>query len=1036
MQHNVQQLQMVLLNTFSTNRAQQLEAENLLSQWRYQKGFASSLLQLVLESQQANTQESIYIQQAGTIFLKNFVTRNYDLKRRSLIEEEDSGVTQLDLIEISPEDRAFMRDNILKALVLAHTKIQSQLCMILQTMIGSDYPVNWLSLVDDIVNLLKSNDVRCVYAALLALDELLKSYKLAQEDHYKIALNDIVNRTFEIVTGLFQYLLSQNTDEFAMMRKLVLKVIWASFQLGTPQFYTLEVKENKFDRFNQLMEMLLESYKIEVPQNNIEDVDNPHWKVKKWIGHFTYRLIVTYSTLEVRSNVSAEEIRIADFYVSQWSVKFMNIFLQMVQFNIRGTYVPHRLITLAFRYLDACVSNPEIYKNAVASRLKELIVDIVFPYFCFSTADRELWEYDPQEWLRIGYELSEDLWNTRINAMGTLTTMVTTRRKDAFPIYLSYITEVLTNYANQSNVNPQLKDGVLYTIGNLVKLFTKNAMTKDKVEDMLKMFVFPEFTNAQHPYLRARACWVLGSYALIPFKNQDTPMEGMKFVLNLLQDKELPVKIQAGLALSCLLNLESASQHIRPILPQLLDVYMRILNDMEHSTVVMSIEQLVDTFAEDMEPYAVAICEKMAATYIRVLEADEDDLDIAEEETLMENCVNTILTLMKAFTSKPTVYRQLEPIVLPLICKILESPDEGYDFVEHAMEMLTYVTFYCEGNISENCWSILPTIYNAFSGWAYDFIGYLVGPMDNYISLSPQRFLSNPDHITMVYHLCAKHLAKDAETVEREAQGACKILSSMMQNCKGHIDSEIPKYLDMALYQLDLAETPAFTVLLLELFADAIIYNMELTLGYLESRQATLKVFTKWFQSLPSFKRVYDKKICVLAFSNIVGYPNFANHPKVLQDNIGYIVNASVKLLVDIQKQLVQIEEEKKKEAEEGDDGYGDDYDSEEDEYNDDFKGTDKEMTLSVDALKHNPHLQKLVESLTNVEYNDKADQEVDEYETFDSPLDKYDEKVYFGKAAIAFSSQYQSQFQQIISQANNEDKMALQQLMNHASQQ
>ncbi|EFC40708.1 importin-7 [Naegleria gruberi] len=1027
----LEQIKTVLLNTFSNNRAQQLEAENFLSQLRHVNGFCSSILQLVLQSQQENSQQALYIQQAGVIFLKNFITKNYD-ERGNFFGEEDSEPTEK-LIPISAEDRQFLRENILKALVMSSTVIQSQLCVVLHTMICTDYPVNWVNLVDEIVNLLKSNDVRCVYAALLALDSLLKRYKTALEDHYRIVVNDIVSRTFDIVTGLFQYLLSQNTDEFAVMRKLIVKVIWSAFQNGVPQYYTLEVKEGKLDRFTKLMEMLLESYKIQVPPLNIDSVENPHWKVKKWIGHFGYRLLLTFSALEVRPNTSAEEAKIAEYFISQHAQKFLQIFLQLVQYNIKGSYVPYRIITLVFRYLDGCISNPDLYKSTIISNLKALIVETIFPYLYFSSGDKELWEFDPQEWIRIGYDLSEDLWNTRINAMGTLTTLLTTRRKDSFGIYLQYITEVLTNYANGTHVNPSLKDAVLYTIGNMSKLFSKSAMTKDKIEDLLLMFVFPEFTNTQQPYLRARACWALGRFSEISYKNPSTMNDGMKHVLNCLQDKQIPVRIQAGLTLSCLLNLENSIQQIRPILPQLLDVYMSIMNEMEHSTVVRSIELLVGAFAEEMEPFAVSICSRMSATYIRLLDEDDNDLDNAESDILMENCIQTILTLMQSFTSKPGVYRQLEPVILPLILKILENQEYGYDFVENAMDMLTYLTYYCEnGMVSENCWSILPAIYEAFNGWAYDFIGYLVASLDNFISKNPQRFLQNPDHVTMVYHLCAKHLGKDAETVEKEAQGACKILSSMMQNCKGAIDSEIPKYLEMVMCQIDLAESPAFTVLLLEVVADAIIYNMELALSFIESKQFTVKLFSKWFQTLPKFMRVYDKKIAVIAFSNIIGYPNFSSLPQALQANVEYLVNASIRLLKEISELKKKLAEEKDKEEDDGD--FEDDYDSEEEEYNNGGSTTDKQMTLTVDSLKHNPHLQKLVETLTSSSYDVQADEEIDEMEIFDSLLDKFDENVYFGKAMVSFSSS--PSFQAIVAKLSNEDSNSLQQLMQASMQQ
>ncbi|KAL9654652.1 hypothetical protein ABK040_006714 [Willaertia magna] len=1039
MQDFSHQLYSVFLNTFSTNKSLQQVSEQQLTQWKSNEGFPSSILQLILTSQQSNAVEALHIQQAGAIYLKNLVNKHWNPKRRSLIEEaEEEEEQQQDgvVFEMALSDKNYLKTNILQALVQSKHVIQNQLCDVLRVMVYNDYPVSWNNLVDDILQLLQSNDISKVYGALLALDQLLKSYKFAFGEQYKMVVDDVVTRTSDVILNLFKYLLSQNTDEFAFMRKLACKVIWAGFYLGIPQYYSLEILNNsQFSRFDQLMQLLIDSFKMDVPQgNNFENQGNPHWKVKKWIGHFIYRLIAQFNTIDAKEPTE-EERKLAKYFLQKWAIPFLEVMVSVVQLNLKNIFVPPRIITLALRVLDGCTSEPNIYNIAIKPKLKDIITNILFPYICFNQYDKETWENDPQEFLRIGYEMIEDLWNTRITAMGSLFNLIAERRKDVFPVYLAYVTEVLTNYQNGTNVNPSLKDGVLYSIGNLASIFVKSNMTKDKIEDLLTMFVFPEFTNNQYPYLRARACWLLGIFSLINWKNENTPIEGLKLILNCLQDKDIPVKIQAGLALSCLLHTDIAMQQVRPILPQLLEIYMNILNEMEHSTVVESIEKLIDAFAEDIEPYAISICSRMISTFIRLQEEEEDaDLDHVEEETLMENCILTVLTLMRAFTSKPSIYRQLEPILLPFIAKVLESPEVGYDFIEYVMEMLTFLTYHCEGKISENCWKMLPIVYEAFKGWASDYIGYLVPPMDNYISVNTDVFLQNQDHVTMVYELCKVHLGADAQTCEKEAQGACKILSVMLQRCKGRIDNEVPKYLEMALEQLKLAETPAFTVLLFDLFADAICYNIDITLNYIESKQATFSVFGKWSNAFTLMHRIFDKKLTVLAFSTIIGYPNFANLPSPIQGNITHLVGSCVKLLIDIHQQRKVEEENKLKAEQERKELLENYYDSEEEEYN---REDNNGGSATLSTLKKNPQLLKLAESLTNTSYDNQAnDEEIDDTETIETVYDSIDENVYFGQSIISFSNRYQSQFQQIISQLGDEEKLALQQLMNSANQQ
>jgi hypothetical protein len=112
------------------------------------------------------------------------------------------------------------------------TFIRGLLCAALNTIISADYPVRWTSLVDEIGKLMQTtNDQNRTYASLLALCELLKSYKHAMGEKYKIPLFDIVRRTYPLLTQLFTYLVTQNSTEFAIMRKLIIKIFWFSIQV-------------------------------------------------------------------------------------------------------------------------------------------------------------------------------------------------------------------------------------------------------------------------------------------------------------------------------------------------------------------------------------------------------------------------------------------------------------------------------------------------------------------------------------------------------------------------------------------------------------------------------------------------------------------------------------------------------------------------------------------------------------------------------------------------------------------------------------
>ena len=74
------------------------------------------------------------------------------------------------------------------------------------------------------------------------------------------------------------------------------------------------------------------------------------------------------------------------------------------------------------------------------------------------------------------------------------------------------------------------------------------------MELMLVTHVFPEF-QSPHGFLRARACWVLHYFSDIKFKNADNLKAALDMVrIRMCEDKDLPVKVEAAIALQMMLS--------------------------------------------------------------------------------------------------------------------------------------------------------------------------------------------------------------------------------------------------------------------------------------------------------------------------------------------------------------------------------------------------------------------------------------------------------------------------------------------------
>lgn len=911
-------------------------------------------------------------------------------------------------------------------------------------MIVAEYPSSWPTLVDEILTLLKSNDINSTHAALLCLSELFKAYKYSIEEEHKTILNNLVSRTFEVLIDLQQYLLQQQQDTsvnqgergefFAQMRLILAKIFWNAMNMGTPQFFFQNPAH-----FERWMQLFMSSVQISIPQQ--ADDQSAHWKTIKWLSHVAYRLLSMYlhpTVLEVNDANAEATSKFSNFFLDKFAMPWLSIFVGMLDAYNKGekSQIPKRILALALTFVHGVIQNQKLYDATLKSKLPYVIAHIVFPFLCFNAEDKELWESDPQEYQRVAFAVDEDMFSPKAAAASVIIDLVKVRKNEALPAYLAFINQELTQY-NQMDAqhkNYPLKDGILFSIGSLRSQLRKAKQTKDSLEMMLMAHVFPEFENP-NGFLRAKACWLLGQFSMIKWSNSENMVAALRKVLNCLNDNELPVKVQAGLALTDFLNNPDAMKEVKPILPQLLQVFLQNMNDMEHEKVVESIELLIDAFHDEMEPYAMAIISKMTETFLRLFDDDEEE----EAEFVMAGCLRTIITLMGALHNKTHLFPQIERAVYPIVVKILESSN-GMEYISEGLEILTNLTFYSQGpHISRELWQLFPMMGNIFKEYAYDYVYDFVAPIDNYVSKDPDNFLANPTNMEIVMYMINIFLSDD-EAVEKESQSAVKMASILLQYLRGRIDNVMPKLLELIIGRLSKATTTALKILLLDAVGDALIYNTDLTLQFMEKTQCTTSVFGLWLTSIPKFQRLYDKKVTVLALSTLIGR-DMTTLPSSIQSNIGQIITTCVRMLIQMRQQ--RIEEKQADEEAERDrqdllssiqNGYtGDDEDDDEDE---DFQRqvTDDEDDaggIDITGMQHSKAFKSLIAQLSNTKWDEQADDdELDEEEAFCSGVDTMDENIIFGSAAKAFAERYPDPMRQIGSSLNSEEQSAFQQLM------
>jgi hypothetical protein len=740
------------------------------------------------------------VRQIASIQFKNLIAKNWS--------PEDCGpaVRQQQIFE---SDKELVRDNILVYVTQVPTLLRSQLGESLKTIIYADYPEQWPRLLDWVKYNLQNQQI---YGALFVLRILSRKYEF-KSDEERTPVSRIVEETFPQLLTIFNGLIQipNPSLEIAELMKLICKIFWSSIYLELPrQLFDLNV-------FNAWMVLFLSVSERPVPVEG-QPMDPElrkswgWWKVKKWTVHILNRLYSRFGDPKLQS---PENKPFAQMFQKNYAGRILEGHLNFLNTIRVGGYLPDRVINLLLQYLSNSISKNSMYK-LLLPRLDVLLFEIVFPLMCFNDNDQKLWEEDPHEYVRKGYNIIEDLYSPRTASMDFVNELVRKRGKENLPKFVKFVVEIFLSYekATVEEKPYRQKDGAMLAVGALCDKLKQTDPYKSQLELMLVQHIFPDF-NSPVGHLRAKAAWVAGQYAHINFSDQNNFRKALHSVVSGLRDPDLPVRVDSVFALRSFVEACKDLNEIRPILPQLLDEFFKLMNEVENEDLVFTLETIVDKFGEEMAPFAFGLCQNLAAAFWRCLntsEANDDSDDMGALAAV--GCLRAISTILESVSSLPQLFVEIEPTILPIMQKMLTT--DGQEVFEEVLEIASYMTFYSP-SISLDIWSLWPLMVEALVDWGIDFFPNILVPMDNFISRGTAHFLTckEPDYQQSLYNVLST-LMTDRNIEDSEIESAPKLIEVVFQNCKGQVDQWVEPYLRLTVDRLQRAETSYVKSLLIQ----------------------------------------------------------------------------------------------------------------------------------------------------------------------------------------------------------------------------
>ncbi|XP_049885222.1 importin-7 isoform X1 [Pectinophora gossypiella] len=841
----------ILRATIDPNQRQQ--AEEQLSQIHKIIGFAPSLLQVVMLNE-----VTIPVRQAGVVYLKNLVTAGWQEKE----VEEGEPIP----FSIHEQDRAMIRDNIVDAIVQAPEIIRVQLCIALKTIIKHDFPTRWTQIVDKIHIYLQNPDANSWMGALLCLYQLIKNYEYHQAEK-RVPLIEAMNLLLPMMYNLIVNLQADQSVESVLVQKQILKCFNGLIKYILPlDLITREV-------FTKWMEVLRSVMEVPVPEHTLqvdedERMELPWWKCKKWAVHSLYRLFERYGS---PVNAREEYVQFAEWYLTTFTGGILEVLLRVLDQYRNKVYVSPRVLQQTLSYIDQCVTHAHSWK-LLKPHMFAVIQDVLFPLMSYSEADEELWNTDPHEYIRLKFVLSMALdifedFVSPVTAAQTLLISCCKKRKDMLERTMNLCMQVLTS--QNGEYGPRQRDGALHMVGTLNDILMKKKYYKEEIDSLLSQYVFPEFhSNLGH--MRARACWTLQCFAAVRFKNDALLMEAVRLAVNaLINDTELPVKVEAAIAIQMLLtSQEKVHKFLEPQVKPVTSELLKLIRETENDNIANVLQKIVPLYTEQLLPMAFEIMEHLATTFSKVIETDSGT---DEKAITAMGLLNTMETVLNVMEDNPEIMAQLEKTVLRVVGHILH-----HNIIEYYEEAMTLLCNLTDNAISEDMWKVLELLYQVFEKEGFDYFTDMMPVLHNYITVDTNAFLSNENHILAMFNMAKAVLNSDSED-ESEIYAA-KLLEVMVLQCSGKIDNCLPSFVELVLNRLTRkVKTSELRTMLLQVLIAILYCNPHLLFTILDKLQEavpnasiTQHFIKQWIHDTDCFMGLHDRKLCVLGICTLL----------------------------------------------------------------------------------------------------------------------------------------------------------------------
>lgn len=602
---NLNEVALNLKNTLSPDANVRRQAEKFLQSNEAKENYNVLLLQLVAE---ASTDGLIRI--AAAISFKNSVKRNW-----RIVEGEPN--------KISEQDREIIKREIVDLMLRSPEKLQKQLSDAVSVIGREDFPDKWETLLPDMVAKFESGDFHIINGVLQTAHSLFKRYRhefKSQELWTEIKI--VLDKFAQPLTNLFMNIMEEANKSASDVSKL--KDILSSILLICKVFYSLNFQD--------------------LPEHFEENMD-------KWMTNFLILLTIDSKKLKIEDTDETEPIdliksQICDnvaLYAQKYDEefegylpKFVEAIWHLLVSDSTEKIAKHDIVVSTAIGFLASAAERSNYKYLFDKQetLKSICENVVVPNVEFREEDEEVFEDNPEEYIRRDIEGS-DVDTRRRAASDLVRALCKFHEQRVIEIFSLYVGTMLQQYQADSEKNWKAKDAAIFLVTSLAskKQTAKHGTTQASELVNLQSFftanILPELEIKNvddHPVLKADAIKYL-----IVFRNmlsREVLIHCLPLLVNHLTAKSHVVHSYAAHCLEKLFTLKSPGggkpiqkTEVEPVLETMfvnLFNLLQVPGSQENEYVMKAIMRSFSLLKEAMLPYFEVLINNLASKLMLV----------------------------------------------------------------------------------------------------------------------------------------------------------------------------------------------------------------------------------------------------------------------------------------------------------------------------------------------------------------------------------------------------------------------------------